>query len=86
MTPEQRKQIRRVVRQTGRIVQADGSDLGACQMVDISETGAYLRVETPDVLPDQFILLLSKNAQVSRQCVVVRRSGNAVGVQFIVQD
>ena len=86
MSSEQRKKIRRVVRQVGRVVQADGSDFGACEMVDISETGAYLKVETPDTLPDQFILLLSKNARVRRQCAVVWRSGNSIGVRFAVQS
>jgi hypothetical protein len=83
MRTEQRKKIRRVVRQTARLVQADGTDLGACTMIDISETGAYLKPENAETLPDQFILLLSSNAVVRRQCAVAWRSDEAVGVQFI---
>jgi hypothetical protein len=83
MRPEIRKSIRRTVRQGARMVQTDGSPLGICLMSDVSATGACLKVETSVTLPDQFILLLSHNGELRRQCSVAWRSDNAVGVRFL---
>ena len=83
MRAELRKNIRRMVRQCARMVRPDGSALGRCLIVDISATGARLEVATHEALPDQFVLLLSYNGRLYRQCSVAWRSGNAVGVKFI---
>jgi len=85
MRSEHRKNIRRMVRQGARIVRADGSALGNCVMADFSATGARLKVEAPDSLPDQFIILLSHDGKLRRQCSVAWRSNNAVGVRFVAQ-
>src|SRR5271169_3966916 len=82
MRTEHRRGTRRTVRQGARMVRADGSALGDCLMADVSATGARLKVETPEALPDRFVLLLSHNGQLRRQCSVAWRSGNAVGVRF----
>ena len=73
---------RRFVRQGARMVSADGATLGKCLMLDVSASGARLKVETPDALPDEFTLLLSRGGQLRRQCGVAWRSGTAIGVYF----
>jgi len=85
MRSEHRKNIRRMVRQGARMVQADGSALGNCLMADVSATGARLEVEASEALPDQFILLLSRDGKVRRQCSVAWRSNNSVGIRFVLQ-
>ena len=83
MGPEQRKSIRRIVRQGARMVRVDGTALGACMMIDVSATGARLTLETTDAVPNHFILLLSRDGQVHRECAVAWQSGSTVGVRFI---
>jgi PilZ domain len=80
---ESRKFVRRYVRQGARVIGADGTALGSCLMHDISATGACLELKTPDALPDNFILLLSHDGQLRRQCSVVWRSETTIGVEFI---
>jgi hypothetical protein len=82
MSSENRKTARRFVRQGARMVGADGSALGACLMINLSGAGAHLKVEKTDALPDEFVLLLSHDGQLRRQCTVAWRSETAIGVRF----
>ncbi|HXW41962.1 MAG TPA: PilZ domain-containing protein [Xanthobacteraceae bacterium] len=83
MTRELRRSPRRYIRQGARLVGADGASLGVCVMHDISGKGACLGFKTPAALPDNFILLLSHDGRLRRQCSVVWRSDDALGVEFI---
>ena len=62
----------------------DGSASTSCEILDISEGGARLRplMCTPDILPEQFTLLLSACGRVRRSCKVIWRSRAELGVQF----
>ncbi len=51
-------------------------------MLDISATGARLKLATPDALPEQFVLLLSHDGQLRRSCTVAWQEENTVGVRF----
>jgi hypothetical protein len=51
-------------------------------MIDISDTGARLKTDASQALPDEFILLLSHDGRLHRQCTVAWRSATAVGVRF----
>lgn len=83
MSPEHRQSIRRKVRNGARVVRPDGTALGSCLMIDLSATGAHLRVQSPEALPDQFILLLSHDGRLRRECAVAWRSTTSVGVRFL---
>jgi len=83
MRPEARKVARRLVRHGARLVGADGADLGACFMLDLSATGARLKVHGATQLPDDLYLLLSHDGGLRRQCAVVWRSDGTIGVEFI---
>jgi len=74
---------RRTIRQRVQLVGVDGASLGHCVIRDISATGAQLAFKTPKALPENFILLLSPDGRVRRQCAVVWRSDDALGVKFI---
>ena len=80
---EMRSNKRHRVLQGARILRADGSVIGACRMIDISATGAKLEVKESETLPDYFILLLSHDGRLRRQCSIVWRSDTTVGVEFI---
>lgn len=62
----------------------DGSASTSCEIMDISDGGARLRplMCTPKALPEKFTLLLSACGKVRRNCRVIWRSGNELGVQF----
>jgi hypothetical protein len=81
--PDQRKSKRHFIYNGARLVATDGAELGTCRVIDISKTGARLETQAPAKLPEHFILLLSYDGSLRRQCVVVWRSKVAVGVEFI---
>jgi PilZ domain len=84
MAAEHRKSTRRAVSQGARIALVDGSILGTCLVCDLSVTGARLELEPPVFpVPDHFLLLLSYDGRLRRQCSVVWRKGDSVGVEFI---
>jgi hypothetical protein len=81
MGRERRKAKRRTVRYGAWFVPADGT-LSECVLSDISETGARLMVDDPAVVPEKFVLVLSRNGAAHRHCKVVWRSSQQVGVMF----
>ena len=60
----------------------DGDAVQGCTLSDISDTGARIDVETAEQLPDRFTLILSGNGAPQRQCRVVWRQPNQIGVNF----
>lgn len=51
---------------------------------DISHSGARLVLESDDKLPDRFTLLLSSNGGTRCRCRLVWRTGQTIGVEFVV--
>ena len=86
MRNERRRQSRRVLQAGGRLQTGDGSIVAACEVQDISEVGARLRVKSDRLVPDEFTLLLSMDGAAHRQCRVVWRSGSDIGVKFSPTD
>ncbi|MGB7252204.1 MAG: PilZ domain-containing protein [Xanthobacteraceae bacterium] len=82
MRPEFRKKKRRYISHGARIALADGSLLENCRIIDISGTGARLEIKNLEGVPDQFVLLLSYDGRLRRQCSVVWRSETAIGIEF----
>jgi hypothetical protein len=88
MTVDRRASPRKPLGREAFVCCEDGKPIGACQLSDVSATGARLGVE-PRVLanlPDRFILVLAKQAKVHRRCRVVWRGADAVGVRFSSRD
>ena len=83
MSKEARKSIRRPLSQQGAVL-SDHTLLSACTVLDVSASGARIQLQTPNDIPDKFILLLSKNGKVRRQCQVVRRTEIELGVRFVL--
>ncbi|MGB7036733.1 MAG: PilZ domain-containing protein [Xanthobacteraceae bacterium] len=80
---ESRNSKRHLVLHGARIADIDGSALESCRILDVSGSGARLQVTDPGHLPDQFLLLLSRDGALRRQCAVVWRSERTIGVEFV---
>jgi len=75
-----------LVSHPAQILNPDGSKLLPCTVVDVSATGAKLMLQELAELPQEFLVLFSNNATVSRQCKVSWQSGTKIGVRFIIAD
>ena len=53
-----------------------------CTVVDISLTGVQLTLGSPEPLPEEFRLLLSRDSQ-GRRCRLKWRQGTNVGAEFL---
>jgi hypothetical protein len=60
----------------------EGKPLRRCVVADISETGARLKVEELESIPEEFILVLSRRAGTRRRCRVAWRNEGHIGVEF----
>jgi hypothetical protein len=84
MTVERRRSPRQNLGRDVLMYFEDGKPIGACHLCDVSATGARLAM-APHVLaklPEEFILVLAKQAKVHRRCRVVWRGHDAIGVRF----
>ena len=79
---DRRKGKRHNVAHGARIVCDGGTGLQNCRMLDVSAFGAQLELENALTLPNKFMLLLSHDGSLRRQCVVVWRTRDAVGIEF----
>ena len=81
MTVDRRASPRKALGRDAFVCCDDGKPIGACHLSDVSASGARLAV-APRVLaklPDEFILVLAKQAKVHRRCRVVWRGGDEAG-------
>jgi hypothetical protein len=67
----------------GVIYDDQGSIVAQCVMTDVSASGAKLLLEPGFNVPDWFVLALSRNAGVRRNCQVVWRRAESIGVCFV---
>jgi hypothetical protein len=66
----------------------DGTWRRDCTMIDVSQTGARLRIEGSFEGVDlkEFFLLLSSTGLAFRRCRMVRVAGDQIGVQFLARE
>ena len=82
MPADKRKDPRRYVGHGARITWEGSADLTDCRMADVSAFGARLELKAAEAIPEQLILVLSHDGQLRRQCKVVWRSNDAIGIEF----
>ena len=84
MTIERRRSPRQALGRDVLMYSDDGKPIGACHLCDVSATGARLAVTQRVLakLPNEFILVLARQAKVHRRCRIVWRGHEAVGVRF----
>jgi hypothetical protein len=61
----------------------DGSQLQKCTLWDASDAGVRLTVDTPNRVPFEFCLVLSKDGKLRRRCRVRWRSADQIGACFV---
>jgi PilZ domain len=85
MTSDRRASPRQALGRDVLLCSDGGKALGACHLCDVSASGARLSI-TPRVLaklPEEFILVLAKQAKVHRWCRIVWRGQDEIGVRFL---
>lgn len=80
--PDRRTTHRAKTIKSGTIVYHSGRCTVRCSILDLSPDGARLQPVDPSLVPPSFELRLTDGT--TRQCVVTRRTGNLVGVRFLV--
>ena len=70
------------------IMGIDGTWRRECTLIDVSQTGARLRIKGSFQGLDltEFFLLLSSTGLAFRRCRLVRVTGDEIGVQFLARD
>jgi hypothetical protein len=83
---EKRKSPRSVVRVTAMMANMDGTLLSLCKTLDMSATGARLEPKRQVEVPDEFLLVLSRDARIVRHCKAVWRADGQIGVRFLADE
>jgi hypothetical protein len=68
------------------IYTVDGKPLVACQLWDVSATGAKIAIAKDVTLPDAFVMSLSPDGHVRRACTIAWQFSVLVGVRFSQSD
>ena len=77
---DRRKKQRYEISTKAKILLANSSFQMACEIVEISNSGARLRPADATLLPNEFVLLVSPGKKV--KCEAVHRTGREIGVRF----
>jgi len=70
----------------GTIYDAHGNVLMACTLLDISATGAKLKLSQDLPLPDSFFLALTPDGYVRRLCKPAWQLATVAGVRFCLKQ
>ncbi len=81
MRKKARQNPRRKFTAEGMIYQ-DGKPFVRCKLSDVSHNGAKLEFDKNIELPSKFVLSLTPDGSVRRDCTLIWRLSNSVGVQF----
>jgi hypothetical protein len=81
MTGERRKRKRIPQADHAGLVSLTGVAIAECVLRDISPSGARIRVEDPEIVPDYFKLKVP-GARELPKCRVRWRSGSEIGLEF----
>jgi hypothetical protein len=66
-----------------RVLTLAGEAVSDCALMDVSQGGARLAVLAADMIPNEFLLLLSATSSVRRRCKVAWRKEDEIGVIFV---
>jgi hypothetical protein len=77
------REVRRKLDRPAWIVIDGAFGVRKCTMVDISETGAQIRVDNPSSVPKYFTVSFSQTDRRGKNCKVVWRSTTSIGIQFV---
>ena len=80
---EQRRSIREPVQFPAWLDFGNGTPRRDCTVLDVSEHGARIMVDSPVSVPKEFWLVLTKSGTRRRRCRVVWRSSGEIGVSYL---
>ena len=83
MAKDNRKKLRKQVRQQAFVKAPDSFAMRKCSIEDQSISGICVRIDTPSFLPERFYLLTAGSSGPRRACRVKWRSAREVGAEFI---
>ena len=66
-----------------RALTVTGDLISDCALIDVSQGGARVAVLAAEMIPDEFLLVLSPASGVSRRCKVAWRRDGEIGVVFV---
>jgi PilZ domain len=78
-----KREVRKSLHQPGWITLEGGFAARTCVVQDMSTSGAKLTVDDQNTLPAKLRLAFSRDARTGRNCEVVWRRGNTVGIKFV---
>jgi PilZ domain-containing protein len=78
-----KREARKRLSQPGWITLDGGFAARQCVVQDISASGAKVTIEDSNTLPAKLRLAFSRDARTGRNCEVVWRRGNSVGIKFV---
>ena len=79
--PNLRQHARRAVFIKAQLLR-EGKPSLPCTLVDISDTGARLVIEETSALPNRFTIVMGEQGVPRRQCRLIWRGDNEIGVTF----
>lgn len=81
--PSDHRKARRITWDAAACIRELGGEREhGCQVLDLSNRGARIRLVAERQVPDLFILVLSSTGTLSRACRVIWRRGSDIGVEF----
>jgi len=83
MAAIRKRETRKSLRRPGWITLDGGFAVRPCVVQDISSAGAKITADTASTLPGTLRLAFARDARTGRNCQVVWRRGNSIGVRFI---
>ena len=78
---DQRQRARKPSFYSARIDTGKGAPKIRCEVTELSTVGAKLNIQSPQILPESFTLVLPDAS--SHSCRVIWRSDEQVGVKFL---
>jgi PilZ domain-containing protein len=82
MRIDNRGQVRRPIHIRAKLVSSDGSLLRDWMVLDISATGARIKVDRPQQVPDVFTIVFTPLGRPYRVCHTTWRTTTQIGVMF----
>ena len=78
-----KRETRKSLQQPGWITLEGGFAARPCVVQDMSSTGAKVTIDDPNSLPGKLRLAFTRDARTGRNCEVVWRRGQSVGIKFV---
>ena len=83
MAVTRKREARKLLSQPGWITLDGGFAARPCVVQDISSAGAKITANDASALPGTLRLAFARDARTGRNCQVVWRRGNSIGVRFV---